>query len=315
MLLEANMSTPAEQLKGQVLDDGWVVGDLIPKTGTQTGGHFSCSYGVSNPDGRSAFLKAMDYTSAMRSSDPATELNNLTSAFLFERQVLQECIEKKMSRVVRAIGGGKASIDGWVVEYLIFEEAKGDIRKYLDAATQFDLVWTLTCVHNICVGVRQLNGASIAHQDLKPSNVLHFPDEGQKLADLGRAWHKSLFSPHDTLACAGDRGYAPPELLYRYATPDESERRFGADFYLVGSMVLFLFTGMRASQTLISQLDPNHGPRAWRGTYEDLLPYLNHAFEPLAKSSRTGGDFAGRGLCPVGAAVRHRLVDIWIRPR
>jgi hypothetical protein len=37
--------------------------------------------------------------------------------------------------------------------------------------------------------------------------------------------------------------------------------------------------------------------------------------EPLAKSSRTGGDFAGRGLCPVGAAVRHRLVDIWIRPR
>jgi serine/threonine protein kinase len=272
------MSTPAEQLTGQMLDGGWVVGDLIPRTAAQTGGHFSCSYGVTNRDGRKAFLKAMDYTSALKSLDPATELNILTSAFIFERQVLQVCADRKMSRIVRAIGGGKSSVAGSVVEYLIFEEAKGDIRTYLDDAKRFDLVWTLTCIHNICVGVRQLNGASIAHQDLKPSNVLHFSNEGQKLADLGRAWHKSLFSPHDGLACAGDLGYAPPELLYRYVTPDESERRFGADFYLVGSMVLFLFTGMRASQILISELDPHHSPRVWLGTYEEMLPYLSHAF-------------------------------------
>jgi hypothetical protein len=43
-------------------------------------------------------------------------------------------------------------------------------------------------------------------------------------------------------------------------------------------MVLFLFTGMRASQILVSELDPHHRPKAWMGTYEDLLPYLNHAF-------------------------------------
>jgi hypothetical protein len=152
-------STPAEQLTGQTLDDGWVVGDLIPKTGTQTGGHFSCSYGVTSPDGKSAFLKAMDFTSALKSPDPANELNILTSAFLFERQVLQECFDRKMSRVVRAIGGGTAFVAGGAVQYLIFEEAKGDIRKYLDTVKQVDLVWTLTCIHNICVGVRQLEPA------------------------------------------------------------------------------------------------------------------------------------------------------------
>lgn len=264
---------------GQQLENGWVVGDRIPRTAAQTGGHFSCSFRVTNAEGRSGFLKAMDYTAALNAPDPATALNDLTSAFLFEREVLQECADKKMSRIVRAVDGGRTLVSGSVVEYLIFEEAKGgDIRKFLDSNSQFNLVWTLTCIHNICVGVRQLNGASIAHQDLKPSNVLHFPDEGQKLADLGRAWHKSRFSPHDALLFAGDRGYAPPELLYGYASPDESERRFGADFYLVGSMVLFLFSGLRASEMLILALNAEHQPSNYRGTYEEVLPYLNHAF-------------------------------------
>ncbi|MES2220206.1 MAG: serine/threonine-protein kinase [Acidobacteriota bacterium] len=272
------MSTPAEQLGGQTLTNGWTVGKLIVKTGDQTGGHFSCSYEVTNQDGRVAFLKAMDYARALAAPDPATALNELTSAFLFEREVLQECIEKKMSRVVRAIDGGKIAIGGQVVEYLIFEKARGDIRSYLDGAMEFDLVWTVTCIHNICVGIKQLNGANIAHQDLKPSNVLEFASEGQKLADLGRAWHRSRVSPHDLLACAGDRGYAPPELLYRYSDPNESDRRFGADFYLTGSMVLFLFTGMRASSMLLAELSPQHHPRRWKGTYHEVLPYLQHAF-------------------------------------
>jgi serine/threonine protein kinase len=270
---------PAKLLEGLALDHGWAVGKLIPKTTAQTGGVFSCSYTVTKSDGQRAFLKAMDYTSALNSFDPATALNVLTSAFLFEREVLQECADRKMSRIVRAIDGGKTSVNGQTVEYLVFEEAKdGDIRKYLDKGAQFDLVWTLTCIHNICVGVQQLHIASIAHQDLKPSNVLHFPEEGEKLADLGRAWHKSKFSPHDALDCAGDRGYAPPELLYRHLDPDESDRRFGADFYLVGSLIVFLFSGLRASQILISSLSPIHRPRVWRGTYDDVLPYLKHAF-------------------------------------
>ena len=92
--------TPAESLEGIQLENGWVVGPLIPKTAVQTGGVFSCAYSVRKPDGQTAFLKAMDYTSAMESADPASALNNLTSAFLFEREVLQECAERKMSRIV-----------------------------------------------------------------------------------------------------------------------------------------------------------------------------------------------------------------------
>ena len=81
--------TPAQQLEGLTLANGWVVGPLIPKPAGHTGGHFSCAYSVTHPDGRTAFLKAMDYTSALASADPAAALNALTSAFLFERDVLQ----------------------------------------------------------------------------------------------------------------------------------------------------------------------------------------------------------------------------------
>lgn len=115
-----------------------------------------------------------------------------------------------MSKVVKAIDGGKISAGGSVVEYLIFEPAKGDIRSHLDSLTSFDLVWRITCIHNICIGIRQLNGAAIAHQDLKPSNVLDFEDEGEKLADLGRAWHRLRVS-HSTASTVPGTWDMPPQ--------------------------------------------------------------------------------------------------------
>lgn len=124
------MSTPAEKLNGLTLENGWIVGNMIPKKPGHTGGHFSCSYEVRNTDGRDAFLKAMDYSAAMASPDPAAELNALTSAFLFEREVLEECAEKKMSRIVKAIEGGKTTVDGFLVEYLIFGEFSARVHDF-----------------------------------------------------------------------------------------------------------------------------------------------------------------------------------------
>jgi serine/threonine protein kinase len=289
------MPTPAEQLSGVTLNGGWVVGKLIPRIAGHTGGYFSSSYHVIDGTGKPAFLKAMDYTRALSSPDPAAALNAMTNAYLFERNILQECAEKKMSRIVRAIEAGKVILNGTdPVEYLIFELASGDIRTYLDAIATFDLKWTLSCLHNIFVGIQQLNSARIAHQDLKPSNVLTFASEGEKIADLGRAWHSLESSPHDHINCAGDKAYAPPELLYGYPPADENERRYGADFYLLGSMVLFLFTGMRATTFLMNDLDPSHYPTNWHGSYQDVLPYLEHAFSENLVT--LNGSFADKNL-------------------
>jgi len=67
-------------------------------------------------------------------------------------------------------------------------------------------------------------------------------------------------------------------LLYRDVVRGDEERRFGADFYLAGSMIAFLFTGVRAMEMVISELDPQFHPDRWEGTYVEVLPYLQRAF-------------------------------------
>jgi serine/threonine protein kinase len=294
------MASAAEQLEGIVLNNGWTVRSKIARTETQTGGYFSCSYEAVNATGKVAFLKAMDYDRALASDDPAAAMNLLTSAFLFEREILRECGERKMTRIVKAIDSGKHVVPGaGLVEYLIFEMApSGDIRAHLDRTGPFNLVRILQCLHGVFIGMQQLNLARIAHQDLKPSNVLVFEEEFEKIADLGRAWHSSRNAPHDVMTYAGDPGYAPPELLYGFTSQDERERRYGADFYLLGSMVFFMFTGLRANALLFLVLDPAHHPRIWQGTYQEVLPYLNHAFSMMIQ------DFIGSFSDPVlGAEI------------
>jgi eukaryotic-like serine/threonine-protein kinase len=276
------MATSAQQLEGLTLDSGWYVEKLLPRRADQTGGTFSSAYIISKPDGTQAFLKAMDFDQALKARDPASVLNQLTNAYLFEREILQLCGARRLSRVIRAIGDGKLVLPGpsaQPVQYLIFELApQGDVRKHLSSLSNFDLKWRLECLHQVFVGVQQLHTNSIAHQDVKPSNILECGAAGHKLADLGRAWHRSTPAPHDHCSCAGDHAYAPPELLYSGATLTEEERRFGADFYLLGSMVVFMFSGMRSTAALMSSIAPDYRWKTWSGSYSEVLPYLEHGF-------------------------------------
>jgi serine/threonine protein kinase len=273
------MTRPADNLVGAKLKTGWTVVERRERTSAQTGGHFSSAYIVENAKGQRAFLKAMDYEDAMKEPDRAAALLKLTQIYVFEREISRHCKEKRMSRIVRALEDGQIDIDGKAVDYLIFELADGDIRKILSEAPQTGMSWRLRAIHQMLVGGLQLGNAQIAHQDVKPSNVLTYETEGQKLGDLGQAWRKDSQSPNDNLICAGDRGYSPPELLYVCARAlSEEERRFGVDFYMLGSMILFLMGGVQATAVTIGLLAPEQRPQQWRGTYEQALPYLTHTF-------------------------------------
>ena len=50
-------STPAQQLVGKELPNGWKVEELIEQPETATGGHFSTSYIARSGNGERAFLK------------------------------------------------------------------------------------------------------------------------------------------------------------------------------------------------------------------------------------------------------------------
>ena len=83
-----------------MLQNGWKILDLIVPSSTATGGNYSCGYVVESPAGERAFLKAFDFSEANNSSDPALELNKMTSAFLFERELVKRCHDRHLNRVV-----------------------------------------------------------------------------------------------------------------------------------------------------------------------------------------------------------------------
>ena len=188
--------SPAELLEGKTLDNGWHVDQRIDRPDSATGGHFSTSYCVSGKRGRRGFLKAMDYRKALKADDPARELQAMTAAFNFERDILEKCRDRQLSRVVTVLDSGQVRPTNGqlsdLVEYLIFELAAGDLRSFVKADTMLQSAWTLRTLHQAAAALMQLHSSGIAHQDVKPSNVLVFDelqstDTNSKLADLGRA--------------------------------------------------------------------------------------------------------------------------------
>ena len=163
------------------------------------------------------------------------------------------------------------------VQYLVFELAECDVRSYLSFAERLETAWTLRTLHQLAVGLEQLHRIQIAHQDLKPSNVLLFDRALAKIADLGCASLKGAAGPRDQLMCAGDRTYAPPELLYGGGVSDWTTRRFGCDAYLLGSMAVFFFTGLSMTAIVQSRLPEAQRWFNWSGSFEEVLPYLTHA--------------------------------------
>ncbi len=104
------MSCPASKLRGLTLSGDWTADKEL--TGlSDTGGNFSYGYQVTHKDGRKAFLKALDYSRALRSPDPPKALQALTATYLFERNILQTCKSRRMDRVVQSIHSGYVVVD------------------------------------------------------------------------------------------------------------------------------------------------------------------------------------------------------------
>jgi eukaryotic-like serine/threonine-protein kinase len=300
---------PAEMLAGLTLEGGWTVLARLESGPDSTGGHFSVSYKVRGKGGEAAFLKALDYSGAFSSEDPARELQRMTEAYNFERDIVASC--SGMDRVVRSITDGKTKVQsddaGGIVEYIIFELADGDIRSHMARIGDVELTWKLRCLHHIATGLKQLHAADIAHQDLKPSNVMVFDAKLSKVGDLGRATSKGRVAPHDEADCPGDCSYGAPELLYGYKDPEWTKRRLGCDAYLLGSMVCFMFTGVSATGLLMDRVAESHHWSVWGGTYEEILPYLREAFGRVLDRFRS--DFTNEQLARELASIVRELCD------
>lgn len=276
------MLPPAEKLVGMTLDDGWRVLAKASKAPGSTGGNFSVCYIVEDPHGRKAFLKALDYSEALKSADPARALQWLTETFNFEREVLSKCKCEGLDKVVIALSDGTVRFENTsdisVVQYLIFELADGDIRKQASISNQYDTAFSLRSLHHVATGLQQIHSHGIAHQDLKPSNILVFHGKTSKIADFGRAAYKGHIPPHENFPIPGDLSYAPIDQLYGFVDTDWNRRRFSCDAYLLGSMAVFFFLGVGMTPLLLSELPKPYSPKEWAGSFDEVLPYINEGF-------------------------------------
>ena len=279
---------PIEKLVGMTTSDGWKITEKTSRSSIQTGGCFSVGYLVEHEDGRRGYLKALDFQQALNSADSARELQKMLTVYNFERDLLEFCNQNGMSRIVRAITSGSFDVPGAPLDkiyHLIFELADGDARTQASVVKRRDYAWASKMCHQVAVGMWQLHRAGITHQDLKPSNVLVFFNGSQsKLADLGRAHSDRLTAPHDELLMPGARTYAPPEQLYSYEPDNRLKARRAADLYLLGSMIMFGFSGSPMTPLIMAELRVEHRPFSvaqgdgWHGFFYDVLPYVREAW-------------------------------------
>lgn len=286
---------PAEALKGLDLDGGWNIKERVKKSPKGTGGYSSVSYIARNTEGQEGFLKALDFSSAFKSGDVSRGLLELTSAYEHERNLLRQCKDKKLRHVVVPLADGTARVSDIFgelnrVPYLIFPKAIGDIRdeveRWKEFEKRFDLAWALRSLHHSALGIQELHGMRIAHQDIKPSNVLVFPEELRKLTDLGSASQVGNPSKSDEEKITGDISYGAPEEWYSWRQSEDFESRYLVDLFRLGSLIFYFFADCSAMDAVQLKVSVRYRKEFVRSDFVSDLPYMRHAFEECLNDLR-----------------------------
>ena len=285
--------TASARLLGLTLENGWEVFERVRRPVQGSGGTFSHSYLARKGD-RVGFVKAFDFSIAFEpGADTLRILGDLTASYEHERDVLEHCRGRRLSHVVVAISSGEVSVPNMSpmearVFFLIFERAHGDVRCQMDRATASDAAWCMSALRCACLGLWQIHQEFIAHQDLKPSNLLTYSDSDFRISDLGSSSRRGHAIWHDNADFPGDHTYAPPEILYGHLHPEFVPRRMGADIYMLGNIAAFLFTGVNVTESLFARLDPQFHWHRWRSDYAAVLPYLQEAFSRVLEDLGRG---------------------------
>lgn len=271
---------PSTALEGLVTDSGWKIGKMINKT-SGSGGNFCTKYTAISSDGKIGFLKAMDLSKVALKS--LTDMKRTIDEYLFEQNVLDQCKEKKLSKVVVPLDSGEILSTKEFpplnrVFYIIFELANGDLREQFINPGVNSWKLLFKSLHHVAIGIRQLHQIGIIHQDIKPSNVLCFSNDESKISDLGRVTDSKGESPFSTDHFTGDRSYAPIEIYLGFIPTEFIDRRL-SDLYMFGSLIFHVICGAQITPVLIEEsrlLIPAH-----ISSYSESLPFIKSAFATI----------------------------------
>jgi serine/threonine protein kinase len=272
-------------MEGLTLPGGWIVGKRIG-----SGRSRSVGYSVTGPKGEKAFLKALDFFRAYEAKDTLAAMDEIISSIRHERDLVEMCAKSKMSRVVRGLDHGEIKLaeNEHAVWYLIFELAQGDVRHALAKIDPNEQIWRLRTLHEAAVGLTQMHRHNLYHQNLKPSHLLAYED-GVKIGDLSTTSMHGTPAPLFDTENPGDPAYAPPECLYGFKLEGNIERRRARDMYLFGSLIPFLYMEITTTTALLTHLPGAWHPRETGASFEEVLPYLEDAFDRVAQELHESG--------------------------
>ena len=279
-------NTPADHLEGIALSSGWIIGKRLVRPLGASGGNFGICY-LAQRGGESAFVKALDFRRAFHENDFLTAINTLSSQVLWEKDVMEFCRDSSMSRVVRLLDYEDLILPESGDDHtkkvccLVFEIGEGDLRSKFDVSNNPKYSWRLRVLRDVALALDQLHRKGIAHLDVKPSNVISVMDgkiQIMKLADLGRSIRKGKSGPFDNALWPGDQGYMPPEKWYGYNSSLWNDEREAADAYLLGSLFVFIITGMPFNALLHNETPDAFKHNTYRGDFDaQLIDVLRQA--------------------------------------
>lgn len=273
--------SPKHLLEGTILASGWLLTEkLVPKSGS-SGGTFGVGYKATRGE-EIAFVKAIDFVDAISAPDPLLELTKLSNIANFEKDVLSYCAQHGMTKVLKYIGHEYISFDPnnplTRVSCLIMEAGTEDLRRLFNSKGGELSAWNLQVLRDVSQAIAQLHKGGIAHQDIKPSNVIEVSGNGvnlMKVGDLGRVVRREQNGPFDALPWPGDWRYSPPERWYGFIPPDWTDARDSSDAYMLASLMVYLYTGTTIQSLVLNLIPPAFQPGTWTGSFDqDLMPVL-----------------------------------------
>lgn len=288
--------TKAHHLKGTTLPGGWVLTEKFEKKNGDTGGQFSVQYKAER-DGEEFFVKIIDIEKALRQVDLerfATTVQEQIAAFDYERNLLERCRKRSLSKIVRVLDANMIPIiegNQYPIPFLVFEKADGNVKGFIRFQDKVDFAWKLKSLHDIATGIQQLHSVQVIHQDLKPSNILQFKDQS-KIADLGRSKTFSGTGLYDKIEFSGDMTYAPLEVLPEFAfiRPENYlNRNLAMDSYELGNLMTFYFTGLNMTALLIDKLRRIGIMNC--GTEQEMKSYLEVCYDECVEGIKNAIEY------------------------
>lgn len=274
--------TPAEDLEGFTLASGWEIRKKLVKKIGSSGANFGTCYVAERGD-EVAFVKAVDFRRAFTAPDFLSAVADLANHAMWEREIMEYCRAHRLSHVVRLVdyeevllpsAGGDPTQR---VFCLVMEMGQGDLRGEINTRTIVSNAWKLFVARDVALALDQLHRKGIVHLDVKPSNVIVGMERpggagaDMKLGDLGRVVRKGVSGPFDTKIWPGDPSYSPPEKWYGYTSSQWNNNREAADAYMLGALLVYLFTGASFQALLLNHIPDAYKPGIYRSDFNSAL--------------------------------------------